>query len=135
MRFACILWIASTAWAAAPADLLRSLPLRFEPVDGRDYQWVARGSTYAVAFGARDTLIAAGDRRVRLTFDGSQGSPRFEATGALPTQYFRGCSPRYAAAYSHLKRRDVYPGIDMMYYANGGNLEFDFEIAPGADPS
>jgi hypothetical protein len=29
----------------------------------------------------------------------------------------------------------VYPGVDLVYYANGANLEYDFEIAAGADPS
>src|SRR5207302_8210463 len=117
MRLACILWIASTAFAAAPTDLLRSVPLRFEAIDGSEYQWVARGSTYAVAFGARDTLIAAGDRRVRLTLEGSQVTAWFEASGPAAAQYFRGRSARSAAAYSRLRRTGVYPGIDILYYA------------------
>jgi len=130
-----LLWIASIASAASPADLLRSIPLRFEKVDGPPYQWVARGSTYAVAFGGRDTLIAAGDRAVRLTLEGSQAAARFEASGAAATQYFRGRSGQGVATYTHLRRTGVYPGIDLVYYANGANLEYDFEIAPGADPS
>lgn len=30
---------------------------------------------------------------------------------------------------------DVYPGIDLVYYGTGRQLEFDFAVAPGADPS
>jgi uncharacterized delta-60 repeat protein len=30
--------------------------------------------------------------------------------------------------------RDVYPGIDMVYYSRGSDLEYDFQLAPGADP-
>jgi hypothetical protein len=28
----------------------------------------------------------------------------------------------------------VYPGIDLIYYGNQGQLEYDFLVAPGADP-
>jgi hypothetical protein len=137
---AIILWIASIAFGATPpgsfgVDLLRSVPLRFEPVNAGGYQWVARGSTYAVAFGARDTLIAAEDHRIRLTLEGSQATAKFEASLPAATQYFRGRSPRAAVAYSRLRRVGVYPGVDLVYYANGADLEYDFEIAPGADPS
>lgn len=30
---------------------------------------------------------------------------------------------------------DVYPGIDMVYYGNHRQLEYDFIVAPGADPT
>src|SRR5262249_24325036 len=29
----------------------------------------------------------------------------------------------------------IYPGIDVVYYGNQRNLEYDFIVAPGADPS
>jgi hypothetical protein len=29
----------------------------------------------------------------------------------------------------------VYPGIDLVYYGNGRQLEYDFVLAPGADPA
>ena len=28
----------------------------------------------------------------------------------------------------------VYPGIDLLYYGNGGQLEYDWVVGPGADP-
>src|SRR5207248_10463051 len=31
--------------------------------------------------------------------------------------------------------RGVYPGIDLVYYGNQRRLEYDFIVAPGADPS
>src|SRR5204863_8488388 len=111
-----LMWIASIASADTPADLLRSIPLRFEKVDEPEYQWVARGSTYAVAFGGRDTLIAAGDRAVRLTLQGSQAAARFEASGPAATQYFRGRSGHGIATYTRLRRTGVQPGIDLPYY-------------------
>jgi len=33
-----------------------------------------------------------------------------------------------------VRSRGVYPGIDVVYYGNRGELEYDFVVAPGADP-
>ena len=39
------------------------------------------------------------------------------------------------ATYARVKFNDVYPGIALAYYGNQKNLEFDFIVAPGADPN
>src|ERR1035438_4997788 len=31
--------------------------------------------------------------------------------------------------------RSIYPGVDLVYYGSGPNLEYDFEVAPQADAS
>src|SRR6185436_5575069 len=36
--------------------------------------------------------------------------------------------------YSRITASNVYDGIDITFYANGGNLEYDFVVKPGADP-
>ena len=36
--------------------------------------------------------------------------------------------------YSQVRYRDAYPGIDLVYYGNQQQLEYDFVVAPGADP-
>jgi hypothetical protein len=33
-----------------------------------------------------------------------------------------------------VRARNVYPGIDLVYYGSGQPLEYDFVVAPGADP-
>jgi hypothetical protein len=38
------------------------------------------------------------------------------------------------ATYSRLRYKEVYPGIDLLFYGNQGTLEYDFVVAPGADP-
>src|SRR5262249_26649957 len=52
-----------------------------------------------------------------------------------PTNYFVGRSYSSISTYQKLRRNAIYPGIDLVYYGNGGEMEYDFEIAPGADPS
>jgi len=37
--------------------------------------------------------------------------------------------------YAKVRYRDIYPGIDLVYYGNHGELEYDFVVSPGADPS
>ncbi|MEW5980597.1 MAG: SBBP repeat-containing protein, partial [Acidobacteriota bacterium] len=37
--------------------------------------------------------------------------------------------------YAKVRYRDVYPGIDLVYYAKDQNLEYDLVVAPGSDPN
>jgi hypothetical protein len=37
--------------------------------------------------------------------------------------------------YGKVKYSAVYPGIDLLYYGNQERLEYDFVVAPGADPT
>lgn len=36
--------------------------------------------------------------------------------------------------YAKVKYQGVYPGVDLVYYGNQRQLEYDFVVAPGADP-
>jgi fibronectin type 3 domain-containing protein len=38
------------------------------------------------------------------------------------------------ANYAKVRYDEVYPGIDLVYYGNQRQLEYDFIVAPGADP-
>jgi hypothetical protein len=53
--------------------------------------------------------------------------------------YFEGCDPANwrtnVATYAKVRYQHVYPGIDVVFYGNGRQLEFDCVLAPGADPS
>jgi len=52
--------------------------------------------------------------------------------------YFRGHDPKQwrtnIPTYAKVKYEKVYPGIDLIYYGNQRQLEYDFIVAPGADP-
>jgi beta-propeller repeat-containing protein len=37
--------------------------------------------------------------------------------------------------YGRVKCHDVYPGVDLLYYGNQRQLEYDLVVAPGADPN
>ncbi len=37
--------------------------------------------------------------------------------------------------FAGVRYESVYPGIDLVFYGSQGHLEYDFKVAPGADPS
>jgi len=37
--------------------------------------------------------------------------------------------------FAQVRYENVYPGIDLLYYGNQGRVEYDFKVAPGADPN
>lgn len=146
MRFAGFLFFAITLRAApagvAPAELLSRLPLRFEPNRGQiqasePVLWTARGPEAGYAFTADGALIRTRHRMVRIRFEGSDPQAAYRPVDAFPaptiylTAAYRGNVP----VYGRLRRSGVYPGIDILYYGAGTRLEYDFEVAPGADPS
>jgi hypothetical protein len=53
--------------------------------------------------------------------------------------YFIGNDPQKwhtnIATYGKVRTKDVYPGIDLVYYGNNRQFEYDFEISPGANPN
>lgn len=38
------------------------------------------------------------------------------------------------AQYGRVRYEQVYPGIDLVFYGNQGQLEYDFAVSAGADP-
>ena len=52
------------------------------------------------------------------------------------SHYFsRGRSVAGVPHYGQLRFRDVYPSVDLVYYARDGQLEYDFLLRPHADPN
>jgi len=92
--------------------------------------------TCATAHAPRDSAV------VRLQLQGSNANAR--ATGLGPvsgrTSYFLGSDPSNwrtnVASYERVGYRGVYPGVDLVYHGGAGSeLEYDFTIAAGGDPS
>ena len=77
---------------------------------------------------------------VRMRFEGANSAPQISATDRLvkKTNYFIGNDPAKwhtgVASYARVKYADLYPGVDMLFYGNQRWLEYDFVVAPGADP-
>ena len=76
---------------------------------------------------------------VHYGFTGANPHPRIEPVEELPgrSNYLIGNDPNQwhtgIPTFRRVRYRDIYPGIDVVYYGNEGRLEFDVEVAPGAD--
>lgn len=94
----------------------------------------ARGG--AVAFTRTSVRFPA----AQLHFAGGNPAATWETADTLAstTSYYIGNDPARwitgARHYGRLIRRGTYPGIDAVFYGRQGDLEFDFAIAPHADP-
>lgn len=131
------------ALAPAVAALARS-PLRFEANQGQfapSVRYAARTTGFALALTERGaSLRFVGSRPLDIALLGSNPWPLIQPLDRLSAQtdYFIGAKKNWhpgVANYSRIKYQAVYPGIDVVYYGKGSQLEYDFMLQPGADPS
>jgi len=131
--------------ATAPRALasLATMPLHFEArTDAGVDTFVARGQGYHVAVspaGARISLVA-GDRHASVVFrvDGRTGARQLTGSDRLPGVVNRYVGDRATwragiETFGRVLAERVQPGIDVVYYGNQQQLEYDFVVAPGAD--
>src|SRR5205814_2167833 len=126
-----------------------SLPLVFEPNRGQSdapVRYLARGAGYRMLFTAQSALITlrAGEEStatIGIRYVGANSRPRVVGEAGLPgaSNYFRGRNESAYLTdvphYAKVRYSNLYPGIDLIYYGNQRTLEYDFVVAPGADPS
>jgi hypothetical protein len=133
----------------AAADV--PLPLVFEANQGQaDPQaaFLARGGGYALLLTPQAAVLSL---QQSAAADGPADELRLRLVGAadatplgqdrLPgsTNYFIGNDPTRwrtgVPTYGRVLYRGVYPGIDLVYHGDQRQLEYDFDVAVGADPA
>jgi len=78
---------------------------------------------------------------MRMRLVGGNAKGRVVGLDELPgrSNYFIGNDPKQwrtdVATYRRVAYKDVYPGVDLVYYGNQRQLEYDFVVAAGADPN
>ncbi len=93
-----------------------------------------------VAPAAKKAAAESQQAILRMKLEGGNASPQVSAGNPLPTHvnYFIGNDPSKwhsnIPTYSQVAYRGVYPGVDEIFYGNQQQLEYDFVVAPGADP-
>src|SRR5437879_6615727 len=135
--------------AAADARVSESygrLPLQFEQNQGQTHKVVrfpARGPGYGLYLTANEAVLALGKPTplaLRMRLVGAAIAPRVTGLDELPgkANYFVGNDPAKwrtnVPTYAKVRYERVYPGIDLVYYGNQRQLEYDFVVAAGADP-
>src|SRR5271169_2365969 len=138
------------------------LPLTFEANQGQidpQVKFVSRGPGYT-AFLTSDGMVlslraqqvvanrgakaipASPAKRTTLQFRLVGAARNPAAVGEVPqvgrVNYFIGNNPakwrRNVPTYAQVRYKNIYPGIDLLYYGSHRQLEYDFSISPGADP-
>jgi len=128
----------------APEYVLDSLGMRFERNVGQapsDAQFIAHDSGYDLMLTRGGGVIrGASHRDVRIVFPGSDMTslPIGEAASPGVVNYLRGNDPSRwhtnIATFDRVRYRRVYPGIDIVYHASQGQMEYDVVLDAGADP-
>jgi uncharacterized repeat protein (TIGR01451 family) len=147
---ASLLWTALLSTAIVSVCCLRAaspapnqarpagLPIRFEPSGASEFRSHGGHHTVVLKTGAAAIYAPSGD--IRMTFPGSRSvAPMADDSHPSVANYFLGSHPANwrtnVPAYSRIRYRNLYPGIDLVFYGNAGRIEFDFSVRPGADPS
>jgi uncharacterized repeat protein (TIGR01451 family) len=134
--------------------LLGQLPLIFEPNQGQvdpQVKFLARGAGYSLFLDATGATLAMqtksstptgqSEQFVRMKLVGANPGAVTGGSGPLPgkSNYLIGNDPHQwhkdIPQFAGVHYKNVYPGIDLVFYGNQGHLEYDFQVAPGADPS
>lgn len=126
-------------------------------------QYQARGSGYAISLTATETELrlqpvrrdqgdghssgasgangaASPGASVRMKLGGGNPAARITGIDELPGQVnrFIGNDPQHwrtgARTYARVRVDNVWPGVDVIYYGQQRQLEYDFVVAPGTDP-
>src|SRR5437016_685340 len=77
---------------------------------------------------------------LRMKLMGAKPTPQVEGLDEFPgkANYLVGNDPKKwrtnVRTYAKVRYREVYPGVDLVYYGKQRQLEHDFVIVPGADP-
>lgn len=124
------------------------LPMAFEPVQGPNAQaaLTARGAGYSVRVRGVEAALHVGqpggkNATVSMKLVGANANSRPEPVDLLPgkSNYLLGNDPKKwrtnVPQYRAVRYRNVYPGVNILYYGNQNRLEYDLETAPGADLS
>jgi uncharacterized protein (TIGR03437 family) len=130
---------------------MAQVPLGFESNQGqtdRAVKFFSRGAGYALfltpteaVFKLRPTAPAGKEPSVlRMKLLGADGTAKISGAAQQPgtANYFVGNDPNKwrtgVPTYERVNFRGIYPGVDAVFYGNQRQLEYDFTVAPGADP-
>ena len=143
-QFASLLDLA-TSDATATEPIVVSAPLAFEVNAGQsdaDVDFLARGNGYTVWLTDGDAVIGlqneTGGYAVRLDLRGANDDPAASGENLLESKsnYLMGTEDQWrrdVANYAAVRYDEVYDGIDLRYYGNQRQLEYDFIVKAGAD--
>ena len=140
---ALILILATATSLRAGTGHAVGLPMFFEQNNGKAVNnalYVGRNSEGAVLLKSREVVFLSSQGAVAMRFPGSDRHPRLEASEktAITPRYFMKRGDRTtsleAPQYGSVRYRNLYAGISLVLRGNPTELEYDFMVAPHANP-
>lgn len=144
---ACCTYQAQTVHGAGLPPTPRLFPIDFEANRGQapsqyPYLFHRDGMQAMFVRNGVDFILAGPDYRdkaIHMRFLGGDAGPEAIEPLAGHSNYFLGSDPsrwvRNVPLYSKIDYRGIYHGVSLSFYGNGQELEHDFLVDPGADPS
>jgi hypothetical protein len=102
---------------------------------------LTKGARPAPSLASRQAAFATKTDVVRMELPGASRTLQVTGQEKLPgtANYFIGKdSAKWESnipTFARVKYANVYPGVDLIYYGNQRQLEYDFVVAPGSDPT
>ncbi len=133
------------------------LPLSFEPIENQQEteKFFSSGNGYHLIIAPTEVNLSVLNEQLKnktltpkakligdiltVKFVGANNSAKSLALDKLAkkTNYFLGNDPKKwhtnISSYAKIRYQNIYPGIDLLYYGNLNNLEYDFIVSPKAD--
>jgi len=140
--------LAATKAAPKPTVNYAKLPLSFEPNQGQAdprVQFLSRGKGYSLFLTSKEAVLTLEQPdqqrpdtlRMQLTGANPHSQPTGQEKLAGIVNYFAGHDQTQwhtnIPTYGKVNYSQVYPGVDLVFYGNQRQLEYDFVVAPGAD--
>lgn len=133
------------------SHIARPFPMSFEQNQGQtseEVQFLSRSLGYTLFLTHNEAVLSfwpstnqkSRNAVLKMKFLGANPNPSSTGLFEVPrkSNYFFGNDPRQwhtnIVNYAKVRYQDVYPGIDLVYHGNKNQLEFDFLLAPGAQP-
>src|SRR5438045_3242012 len=125
--------------------LFGSLPMPFEANVGqadRRVKFLSRGVVSDLLLGSNEAMLRLrrSGSAISFKFIGATTGVEMKGLDQLPghRNYFLGNERSKwltdVPLFGKVSYADIYPGISLTYYGNHHEVEYDFDVAPGADP-
>ena len=127
--------------AIGTQTLARPVPVWFEQNLGqaeKDARFLSRSGGQTLTLGTNGARWKAQGTDVRMQFGDTRRLTGLNRTSGV-SNYIQGSDPkdwiRGAPQFGRVQYDQVYPGIDAVFYSRENSWEYDFVVAPGANPS
>jgi len=95
---------------------------------------------HVIALTRQGAVLRFANKVVTMVLPGTNPNPRVDGLDLQPglTSYLIGLNKANwctdSPTYGRVRYRNIFPGIDLIYYGNQRQLEYDLIVAPHADP-